>query len=327
MDIADFQGKTLLPESEIEDQTDVRHLDPKHVAMRVYLEQPELFQEAATASACRLPRTSFEYKGHSTNVPAKLGEGARKLFIEKASEFFKKRLKGGYCDVAALEEDGVFFLVVKHGKTATTTLIEQQGKESVLSLRELALASMSYTPSTGVLSVMTQITKERAFLRDLFAEALLGDAAFFKNAESRPIYTLQPIADRGASFRLAIDGIEGLRSAHVQEIQIQGKKAKGEIRPIEGKILFGNSTNAIGDLLRLAPNVDLRRFDMAHVKLLLRFEESGKKIDIPVVITPPCKLSMATTGRMRFEQEILRFLDINGFYADNELADALAHAA
>ncbi len=327
IDIAALHGKCLLPEEEIGDEAELRRLDPRHVAMRVYLEQPDLFQEASTASACRLPRTSFEYRGRSTNVPAKLDGEAKKLFVERTSEFFRKRLKGGYCDVAALEEDGVFLLVVKHGKTATTTLVEQRGEESVLSLRELALASMSYMPSSGVLSVMTQVAKERLFLRDLFAEALLGDKEFFKDAETKPIYTLQPIADRGASFRLAIEGIEGLKSAWVQEIQIQGKKAEGETRSVEGKMLFGNSTNAIGDLLRLAPNVDLRRFDIAHVKALLRFEQSGKKIDIPVIITPPCKLSMSTTGRMRFERDILRFLDINGFYADSELADALADAA
>ena len=202
-----------------------RRQDPKHVALRAFLDHPAVFDAASDMLALAARSSLAEYAGLEEGVEVEpRGAGPRDVH-GRARRHARGGLCGSYCRLGWYADTDDVNLVISHGSIVKTTPIVRRGEERVVSYRDAEQAVLSYSAATGRLK-MGDIPKfRRAGVAELFAERMLGRPGFFAAESAQDLYTLAPIERKGPGFRFHHGFDQGIRQVKIVEAQAR--------RPVE----------------------------------------------------------------------------------------------
>ncbi|HUE95489.1 MAG TPA: hypothetical protein VMN39_02465 [Longimicrobiaceae bacterium] len=321
---ADVAGIVLVPREELEGPEDGRHLTPRHLALRAYLDHRAVFNRALDISAFWSVSSPLELVGAREGVECRHTDpAAQEAFRSAVSAHFTERYNGRYCDVRWYPEDDEVNILVLHGRNPRTANVEQDGSESTLSYREIAQDTIRYHAASGRVKIGAGTPPDRRKLVELFAEHLLGEPDFFKGNNSDRLYTLEPIRTRGTGFRFRHEWDEDITSVTVREIQIdEGEhEVNGRMRYSPWAMTVRDSRDAIARLAELAPDVHFADLRINYVKLEFRFDVDEKESRVMVKIKPP---NIASFRDHSFEKTIMEHLELNGLRIAKSVSAAAA---
>lgn len=298
--------------------TSERRQDPKHVALRTFLDHPALFDAASDMLAIAARSSLAEYAGLEAGVEVDLGAQARETFTSELAAMLEADLCGSYCRLGWYADTDDVNLVISHGSIVKTTPIVRRGEERVVSYRDAEQAVLSYSAATGRLK-MGDIPKfRRPGVAELFAERMLGRPGFFAAESAQDLYTLAPIERKGPGFRFHHGFDRGIRQVKIVEAQAR--------RPVEERQI-GNAFAASKLVARDARACALARLDeimrgerlgedwrLEHVVIRIALDAGPERpSQLTAKIKPPAK---AVFPRHRHEGRILNLLRRNGLVRD-----------
>ncbi|MBF0093033.1 MAG: hypothetical protein HQL34_00655 [Alphaproteobacteria bacterium] len=304
-------------------------LDPKHVALLIFLNHQEVFDAASDLLALEARSSLTEFAGAEEGIDPNLDEWAKGLFRQGAGVMFVRELQGDYCRVGWYEDDDETNIVATYGAQITTTPVIDGGEERVISFQSAGHAVLAYAPLTGRLKVGGIAKSLRAELADIFAVAMLDQPEFFAGADSRRLYTLAAVerAGFGFAFDHAFDpGIVRVQIVEVQADRISIDHLTGEERGQWSLIARDSRGNALARLAEMTRGLVFgsESFRLGHMILRVHFDVGRKQpARVTVKIKPP---DTAAFKRLMFEARIIELLKRNGFCRDRNPAPAAVAA-
>ncbi|MBB5220104.1 hypothetical protein HNP73_000025 [Amaricoccus macauensis] len=198
---ADRQGINLFPEMKTgdKDAPNKAH-DPKHIAVRVFLEHPDLFDAAADHKAMLTADRLHEYAGRERGIAIDLTAEKVEAFRSAVAELFRDAFLGDYCRVGDYIDDDEINLVVSHGSMVSTMPVVEGQQERVISVRQISQAVLRYSENTGMLRLARVRKAHQPEIAELFASIVLEKPGFFDGDDAQDLYTLRPIELAGPSF-------------------------------------------------------------------------------------------------------------------------------
>lgn len=319
-------GVTLTAETNTE--SDEVQQDPKHVALRVFLDHPDLF-EAASDMMALMARTSLaEFVGRDEGVEAAMDERGKSEFETAAAAMFDKDMRSKYCRVGWYDDADEFILVIAHGSPVTTTPVVQSGKEEIISFRAAEHAVLSYDSAIGLLKIGGVAKARQAEMAELFADKILRRSGFFAASDAQNLYTLDPVqrAGFGFTFQHAFDpGIQRVQITEVQLDHIGADQRSGETRTFYSYLARDGRDNALARLGEMMHGARLGSdWRLNHIVIRVHFGTGGTKPrKVTVKLKPPAH---AMFKRQQFEGRIMTLLRRNGLVYDRDPGKAAVAA-
>jgi len=310
------------------DPADEQKLEPKHVALRMFIEHRDIFDSAADMLNFAALSSFAEFQGEEEGIEADIDDAALDRFRREAEEIFNTDLRGRYCAVESYEDGDEINIVVKHGAPFKTTEVIQSGADHVISYRETVHAVLSYSSLTGILKVGGVAKARREDLAEVFAAVLLHRPGFFAAPDAQDLYTLRPIERAGFGFEFKHDFDPSI--LRVQITEVQADRIGIDRRSGEARVFYSHTIRDARDnaLARLGEDAHGIRFGpewrLAHVVLRVHINAGERKpARVAVKVKPPRIVSFK---RQRFENRIMMLLRRNGFVNDRQ-PDQVAIAA
>lgn len=305
-----------------------RRQDSRHVALRIFLDHPNVFDAASDMLSLTARSSLAEFAGAEAGIEADLSDGARAAFETAAAKMFEVDHCGCYCRVGWYEDAGAINLVLTHGSIVRTTPILHGREERVISYRAAENAVLSYSAATGRIKIGGGTRLRRSAMAELFADKMLGRSGFFAGPDAQNLYTLAPIERAGCGFVLNHAFDPAIRKAQIVEAQAD----QLSMDRFTGNMRLASSVSARagrgGALDRLAETMGSQGFGsnwrLKHIVIRLNIDAgSGCPVQVSIMIKPP---SRAIFKRHRFEERIITLLHRNGLVHDR-YADSAAIAA
>lgn len=320
---ANRQGIDLFPEMQTADENEPnRSHDPKHIAVRVFLEHPDLFDVAVDFLAMMTADRLYEFAGKQRGVGADLTEDKVEQFRSKAAELFKGAFLGDFCRVGVYVDGDEINLVVNHGSLVSTMPIVEGENERVISIRAVSHAVLRYSENTGILRLARVRKAHRDEVAELFAAIVLERPGFFEGDDAQDLYTLEPVERAGPGFTFddrydpEIDRVLIIEAA--ADLMVPGKSGFPRVartmrsRDLSGQALrhFDDTSVAFGGSWRLGELV-FRIF----------FKAEGKRQpQVTVKIRPP---SVVQFRRTQHEERVMTLIERNGLMNDRDAFDVI----
>ena len=304
------------------------HQDPKHVALCVFLDHPDVF-DAASDMMALMARTSLaEFVGRDEGVEAIMDDRAKAEFETAAAAMFEQDLRSNYCRAGWYDDADELVLVIEHGSPITTTDVVQKDQKRVISFRAAEHAVLSYNSTTGLLKIGGVAKARRGDLAELFADKVLGKPEFFAGDDAQNLYTLDPVQRAGFGFAFNHDFDPGIQRVQITEVQVDrvGADPKtGETRTFYSYVARDGRDNA---LVRLGEMVRGTRLGsdwrLNYIVIRVHFATGGKSAKkVTVKLKPPAH---AMFKRQQFEGRIMTLLRRNGLLNDRDAAQAAVAA-
>lgn len=302
--------------------------EPKHVALRVFLDHPEVFNSAVDMLAYRSLTSFSEYAGLVEGIEAEVTENTLQAFQAKAAEVFEANLRGRYCEAQFYDDDGDLNIVVTHGAPFKTTETLSEGEQrEVISFRELEHAVVIYSPASGILKIGRIAKAQRELIAEIFAHKFLGKPGFFSAPDAQNLYTLVPVEQGGFDFEIHHDYDPGILRVQITEVQVNRittDPMSGKIKPLYSVVARDGRDNALARLGETSKGIVLGspEWQLNHIVIKVHFNVGTKR---PAKVTVKLKAPAAPMfKRQRFEGRIMTLLRRNGFVRDR---DSLALAA
>ena len=295
-------GIVIAPE-QYADASD-RRLDAKHVALRVFLDHPKVFDAASDMLALTARSSLAEFAGLEEGVEADLGDGARAAFEAGAAKMFEADHCGRYCRVGWYDDADTVNLVLTHGSIVRTASILRGDEERLVSYRATENAVLSYSAATGRIRIGggTQ-APEIGLVGALRRQDARALRVLFRPGRAEPLHAG---ADRAHRMRVRLPA--RLRSGHSK-----GADRRGAGRPVEhGPVLRdhrlastvvarddrGGALDQLAETMRspvFGPDRRLR-----HIVVRVNIDvSSGRPGQVTAKITPPAQgdTSIVTASR------------------------------
>ena len=322
---AEAAGIKLIPDEELKDENDGRHLTPRHIALRAFLDHQEIFDQTRKVAAFFFGSKILEFHGTAGTPSRHDSAEAREAFQNAASAYFSERYQGRYCRVSWYDEGEEVRIMVAHGNNATMANVEEDGEEQTRAWREIAEDSIRYHALSGWAGIMAKTLGDQRQLAALFAEHMLGDADFFKKRENEQLYTLQPVRDQGANFRFRYDWDERVQDVKVQQIVVDDGEyvLNGRRHYSPWTLTCKDNHDAIAQLHEIAPDLNLSEVQVVSMRLVFQFVINEDNFPVTVRINPP---HTATISDRTLEDAIMELLTRNGIRLPRQ-ADTAAIAA
>lgn len=302
--------------------------DPKHVALRVFLDFPLVFETASDMLAMAARSSLAEYAGIEEGIEAELTDETKAVFESAAAKMFEADHRGSYCRVGWYTDADEVNLVITHGSIVRTTPIVDAGTERVISYRAAEHAVLSYSAVAGRLKIGGVPKARRAEVAEVFATAMLQRPGFFAAQDAQNLYTLAPIERVGCGFTFNHAFDPGIRQVQVVEAQanLLGINPRtGEprvIRSVSSRDGFDNALATLPGAMRGEPFGS--DWCLNHIVIRVHFDTgTPRPAKVTIKIKPPAS---AIFKRHRFEERIMTLLRRNGLVHDR-LADRAAIAA
>lgn len=303
--------------------------DPKHVALRVFLDHPQLFDAASDILALTARTSLAEFAGIEEGIDAEIDDTAKKAFAQEAARMFEADLRGRYCRIGWYDDDDEINLVVTHGAPVTTTDVVERDKERVISFRAAEHAVLSYSAATGRLKIGGVAKPWRAELAEIFAVAMLNRPGFFAAPDAQDLYTLRPVERAGFGFTLGHDFDPAIRRVQIIEAQannVSTDPQTGAERVWWSIIARDNQDNALARLRETNCGIvfgdDAWRLN--HLVIRVHIDVGARRpATVTAKIKPP---AAAMFKRQRFEGRIMELLRRNGLCLERKPRDATAAA-
>ncbi len=323
-DVAEKAGAQLVPGHEAEGPNDGLHLNPRHLALRAYLHNREIFGKAVHRLAFFAPSPLRLVGAQSAVQPRHQDATARAAFRAAASVFFARRYQGRICEVHWYPEGDLVNLLVEHGMNPITTTVEQDGEQKVATIREMTQDTISYDVRHGTIKVSARADVEKRELVRLFAEHLIGNPEFFSRPGSDSLYTLARIQEAGRGWVFQNGWDEDLKDVVLKEIEVdEGEIGRPSRRGSPWSVKVWDNENALARLYELAPEIEIGSLRIEHIKLQMNFLFEGKIREILVTIRPKNTVSFRDHA---FEARIFEHLRENGIWQPNEPGKTAAAA-
>lgn len=302
--------------------------DPKHVALRMFLEYPDVFDAASDMMALMARSSLSEFVGRDEGIEATLEDCAKVAFEEATASLFERDLRSDYCRIGWYDDADELVLVVEHGSPITTTDVVEKAQKKVISFRAAEHAVLSYTSTSGLLKMGGVAKARRAEIAEIFAGKLLNRPEFFAGADAQNLYTLEPIrrAGFGFTFNHAFDsGIQRVQITEVQVDRVGVDPKTGNARVFHSYLARDGRDNALarlGEMMHGARlGVDWR---LSHIVIRVHFATGGKQAKkVTVKLKPPAH---AMFKRHQFEGRIMTLLRRNGLLNDRDAGQTAAAA-
>jgi len=292
--------------------------DPKHVALRVFLDHPTVFDAASDMLALTARSSVTEFAGLREGIEADLSDGARAAFETAAAKMFEADHCGRYCRVGWYEDADTVNLVLTHGSIVRTAAILRGDEERLVSYRAAENAVLSYSAATGHIRIGGGTPLRRSALAELFADKMLGRSGFFAGPDAQNLYTLAPIERVGCGFAFthAFDpAIRRVRIVEAQADQLSLDPFTGSMRLVSTSVARdgdGHALDRLGETMRsrsFGPGWRLR-----HIVIRVSIDaEAGRPGQVTARIRPPASVVF---NRHRFEDRIMTLLRRNGLVHD-----------
>ena len=319
-------GIVVAPESDV-DEVDPR-MDPKHVALRVFLEHPKVFDAASDMLALTARSSLAEFAGLQEGVLADMSDGARAAFEAAAAKMFEADHCGRYCRVGWYDDADTVNLVLTDGSIVRTAAILRGDEERLVTYRAAENAVLSYSAATGRIKIGGGTRLRRSALSELFADKMLGRSGFFAGPDAQTLYTLAPIERTGCGFAFQHGFDPAIRKVRIVEAQadrVSVDRFSGTERLASTFVARddrGGALDQLAEAMRspvFGPDRRLR-----HIVFRVNIDAgSDRPGQVTAKITPPARASF---NRHRFEERILTLLYRNGLLHDR-YADSAAVAA
>lgn len=302
--------------------------EPKQVALRVFLDHPDVF-DAASDMMALMARTSLaEFIGRDEGVEAVMDERSKAEFEAATASMFEQDMRSKYCRVGWYDDSDELVLVIAHGSPITTTPIVQRDEERVISFRAAEHAVLSYNSTTGLLKIGGVAKARRADLAELFADKILGKPEFFAGDDAQNLYTLDPVQRAGFGFAFNHDFDPGIQRVQITEVQVDrvGADPKtGETRTFYSYVARDGRDNALARLGEMMRGARLGSdWRLNHIVIRVHFATGGKSAKkVTVKLKPPAH---AMFKRQQFEGRIMTLLRRNGLLNDRDAAQAAVAA-
>ena len=196
-----------------------RRMDPKHVALRAFLDHPKVFDAASDMLALTARSSLAEFAGLHEGVLPDMSDGARAAFEAAAAKMFEADHCGRYCRVGWYDDADTVNLVLTHGSIVRTAAILRGDEERLVSYRAAENAVLSYSAATGRIKVGGGTRLRRSALSELFADKMLGRSGFFAGPDAQNLYTLAPIERTGCGFAFQHGFDPAIRKVRIVEAQ------------------------------------------------------------------------------------------------------------
>ena len=305
-----------------------RRLDSKHVALRVFLDHPKVFDAASDMLALTARSSLAEFAGLQEGIEADMSRGARAAFEAAAAKMFEADHCGRYCRVGWYDDADTINLVLIHGSIVRTAAILRGNEEHLLSYRAAENAVLSYSAVTGRIKIGGGTRLRRSALSELFADKMLVRSGFFAGPDAQNLYTLAPIERTGCGFAFQHGFDPAIRKVRIVEAQadrVSVDRFSGTERLAATFVARddrGFALNQLADAMRSPDFGPDRR--LRHIVLRVNIDTGSERPgQITAKITPPARASF---NRHRFEERILTLLHRNGLLHDR-YADCAAIAA
>jgi hypothetical protein len=316
----------LIPKSETEDEG--QHLNPKHVALRAFLDQPAVFNAASDFLAIETRSSLTEFSGPDENVDPEMNDATRESFEQEAKRLFVPDLMGGYCRIGWYDDDEELNIVVTHGEAIVIAETVDDGVEGLLTYRPVGHANLAYDAVEGRLKVGGIVKALRPKLAEVFAATVLNRPGFFSGDGSQDLYTLKPIERRGLSFVMDRSFDQGISRADI--VEVEARKLPGE-DAVEGSpspwsVVMRDRHNALQRLSNVAPRVSFGPdgYELGYVLIAVSIETGRRQpVKRRVKVKPP---HTADFKRHRFEGRITELLRRNRLCCDRKSGASAAAA-
>jgi len=310
------QGIDLFPDIQTSDEeTPNRAHDPKHIAVRVFLEHPNLFEIAADYLAMMAADRLHEYAGRQSGIVVDITNVKVEKFRSRISEIFKGSFLGDFCRIGDYVDGGEINLVISHGSLVSTMPIVEGEREKVISIRAVSHAVLRYSEDTGILRLARIKKAHQAEIAELFAEILLERPGFFEGDDAQDLYTLDNVERAGADFSFdhrfdpEIDRVLIIEAS--ADLMVPGKNGYPRVarsiksRDLTGQALrhFDGASVAFGGSWRLGELV---------FRVLFR-KEGNRQPQVTVKIRPP---GIVQFRRTQHEERVMKLIERNGLLND-----------
>lgn len=303
-------------------------IDPKHLALRAFLDHPAIFDAACDLVALMRFTSLTEFAGRDEDVEACLNEQTRKAFEQAAVRLFEADLHGNYCRVGWYEDGDEVNVVVTHGTPISTIPIVEGGQERIISFSMVEQAVLSFAALAGRLKVGGLSKARRSDFAEIFAATMLERPNFFAAPDAQDLYTLAPIEMKGFGFTFDHAFDPSIR--WVKIIEAQADRITIDPRSGEGRrswsMIMQDSNNALARLGTEARRIVLGQdgYGLKHIVFRVQVEPQGERpVPVTVKFKPP---NSVIFKRERFEDQIMTLIRRNGLCREREHLDFAAAA-
>jgi hypothetical protein len=313
-------GITLVPAADSEDH---RKVDPKHLALRAFLDHRALFNAASDLVALDAMALT-EFRGAAEDIEATLNDKTKEAFERAAKQFFSAELMGGYCRIGWYDDGDEINIVVVHGTVITTEWVIENNSEEIISFRPAGTTVLTYDPVEGRLKLGGLAKAQRMEFAELFAATLLDRPGFFGRDDSQDLYTLEPIERSGFGFQFDHKFDPGILSVKVMEAQADRLATAKGSNPGQKlwSILVKDRSKALQRMGQVASTIAFgpNAYRLAHVGFRVEFDSETKPHPrVTVKLAPP---QSAKFRREFFEGRIMELLRRNGLCLERQPDEA-----
>jgi len=317
---ADREGIDLFPEMKTADQDAPNKAhDPKHIAVRVFLEHPDLFEAAADHMALLAPDRLHEFAGRERGVAVDLTQVKVEAFRIAVAELFRKAFLGDYCRIGDYADADEINLVVGHGSMVSTMPVVEGQQEKVISVRQISHAVLRYSENTGMLRLARIRKAHQPKIAELFASIILEKTGFFDGDDAQDLYTLRPVELAGPGFAFdhaydpQIDRVQIIEAA--ADLMVPGKNGYPRVaRTLRSRDLGGDALRHFGG----TPVAFGGSWRLGELVFRILFKGDGKRQpQVTVRLRPPGVLQFRRT---QHEARVMKLIERNGLI--NERDDA-----
>lgn len=300
------------------DAPNVAH-DPKNFAIRVFLDEPALFEAAADQMALMTADRLYEFAGRERGIAVDLTAEKVGKFRTALTAVFLGAFHGDYCRVGDYVDGDEINLVIAHGSLVATMPIVDGVQERVISVREITHAVLRFSENTGILRTARIQKSLQPEIIKLFATIILERPDFFDDADARELYTLDPVQRAGFDFQFdhrfapEIDEVQIIEAA--ADLIAAGKKGYPRVvRTLRSRDVTG------GDALRHLRHtpVDFSgdwRLAEILIRVLFKSKDGKRQPQVTVTIRPP---QVVRFRRTKFEETVEWLIERNGLLCERD---------
>lgn len=291
--------------------------DPKHIAVRVFLEHPDLFEAAADHMALLAPDRLHEFASRERGVIVDLTGEKVEAFGAAVAELFRKSFLGDYCRVGDYADADEINLVVSHGSTVSTMPVVEVQQERVISVRQIAHAVLRYSENTEMLRLARIRKAHQPEIAELFASIILERPGFFEGDDAQDLYTLRPVERAGPAFAFdhrhdaGIDKVQIIEAS--ADLMVPGKNGYPRVaRTLRSRDLGGDALRHFGG----TPVAFSGSWRLGELVFRILFKGDGKRQpQVTVKLQPPDILQFRRTLH---EARVMTLIQRNGLMNDRD---------
>jgi hypothetical protein len=312
------QGIDLFPDMKTgdEDAPNKAH-EPKHIAVRVFLEHPDLFDAAADHMAMLTADRLHEYAGRERGVAIDLKAEKVEAFRAAVAALYRDAFLGDYCRVGDYEDGDEINFVVSHGSMVSTMPVVEGQQERVISVRQISHAVLRYSENTGMLRLARIRKAHQAEIAELFASIILERPGFFGGDDAQDLYTLRPVEQVGPGFAFdaAYDPLieKVLIIEAAADLMAPGKNGYPRVvRTLRSRDLGGDALRHFGS----TPASFSGAWRLGELVFRILFKGEGKRQpQVTVKIRPP---GVVQFRRTQHEARVRTLIERNGLMNDRD---------